>query len=68
MALQNSQLAQITARAGVLRSATGRAGAFARDEDQLRTAQPGQVVWQRPVATDGNPAVPGGAPVTHLRD
>lgn len=54
MAIINSQLAQLTARAGVLRAGTGRAGAHGKSYE-LKNDNSGQIIWQRPVAEDGNP-------------
>lgn len=54
MAIQSEQLAQITARVGVVRLGTGRLGA-APDAYQLKADGTGQIIWDRPVASDGNP-------------
>lgn len=61
MAIVDSQLAQITARAGVLRAGTGRAGCALHDP-YLKVnsgSVAGQVVWNRPVERDGDPDTEG---------
>lgn len=52
--IAESELSQLTARAGILRAGTGRAGALAKSYE-LRADGTGQFIWQRPVATDGDP-------------
>lgn len=54
MPLSESNLSEITARAGVLRAGTGRAGSLAKSYE-LRADGSGQFIWQRPVANDGDP-------------
>lgn len=58
MAIQKSQLAQLTARAGVLRAGTGRAEAYGKAYE-LKADGSGQLIWDRPVSTDGDPATGG---------
>lgn len=53
MAIVLSQLAQLTSRAGLLRAGTGRAGAHGKSYELKPSS--GEIIWQRPVATDGNP-------------
>jgi hypothetical protein len=57
MAIQQSNLAQLTARAGVLRAGTGRAGA-APKVYELKANGTGQIIWDRAQAGtvgEGNP-------------
>jgi len=54
MAITLSQLAQITARAGVGRAGTMRAGCAPKSYE-LKPAS-GEILWNRPTASDGNPA------------
>jgi len=54
MAIDSEELAQITARAGVLRAGTGRAGATGK-AFELKANGTGQIIWDRPVASDGDP-------------
>lgn len=54
MSITSEQLAQVTARSGVLRAATGRAEAFGKAYE-LKADGSGQLIWDRPVATDGDP-------------
>lgn len=53
MAILKSNLAQLTARAGILRAATGRS-AVAPPTTQLKLAS-AEIIWNRPPAEDGNP-------------
>lgn len=55
MAIALSQLAQMTARAGLGRAGTCRAGC-APDIDRLKPGGQGLIIWDRPTATDGDPA------------
>jgi hypothetical protein len=55
LAIEGEQLAQITARAGVLRAGTGRAGAAPKSYE-LKADGSGEIIWNRPVASDGDPA------------
>jgi hypothetical protein len=52
MAIESDELAQITARAGVLRAGTGRAGAV---EEANRLKSSGQFIWNRDEPNLGNP-------------
>lgn len=53
MAITQSNLAQLTARSGILRAGTGRSAA-APPTTQLK-ASSAEIIWNRPPATDGNP-------------
>lgn len=55
MGIQGSQLAQITARAGLGRAGTMRAG-VAPKAYQLKSGASGEILWNRPVAEDGDPS------------
>lgn len=55
MGITGSQLAQITARAGLGRAGTMRAG-VAPKSYQLKNDATGQILWNRPVAEDGAPS------------
>lgn len=55
MAITSEQLAQLTARTGVARCGTARAGAVAKSYELRVATADGQFIWQRPVATDGDP-------------
>jgi len=57
MAIQQSNLAQLTGRAGILRAGTGRSGA-APKAYELKADGTGQIIWNRAQATttgEGNP-------------
>ncbi len=54
MALLESQLAQVTARAGVARAGASRAG-VTTNADHLKDNGNGQIIWNRAVASDGDP-------------
>jgi len=54
MAITNSQLAQLTARAGVLRAGTGRAGGAPKSY-KLKADGSGEILWDRPLPEDGRP-------------
>jgi hypothetical protein len=56
VAIADSELAQITARAGVGRAGTMRAGVTA-NADHLKADGSGEIIWNRPPSTDGDPAV-----------
>ena len=53
-AIQESNLSQITARAGVLRAGTGRADC-APPSYQLKLNS-GELIWNRPTEKDGDPS------------
>jgi hypothetical protein len=53
--LDESELAQHTARAGLMRAGTGRAGALAKSYE-LKAGASGEFIWDRPEDRDGNPA------------
>jgi hypothetical protein len=54
VSIEKSQLAQLTARAGVGRAGTCRAGAAPKSYE-LKANGTGEIIWDRPVATDGEP-------------
>lgn len=54
MAINDSNMAQITARAGVGRAGTMRADVTFRDE-AIKANNTGEIQWDRPVASDGDP-------------
>lgn len=55
MAIVKSQLAQLTGRAGVGRAGTMRAGCAPKSYE-LKANGTGEIIWDRPVAKDGDPA------------
>lgn len=55
MGLASEQLAQITSRLGVARAGTARLGA-APAAYQLKADGSGEIIWNRPVDKDGDPA------------
>lgn len=54
MGLDSEQLAQITARLGVARMGTARLGGQGKSYE-LKADGSGQIIWNRPVAKDGDP-------------
>lgn len=54
MAIVSEQLAQLTARSGVMRSGTGRSAAAPKSYE-LKSDGSGQILWNRPVMDDGRP-------------
>lgn len=54
MAISSDNLAQLTARVGVLRLGTGRLSAKAASYE-LKADGTGQFIWDRPTSTDGDP-------------
>jgi hypothetical protein len=55
VSIASENLAQITARSGVLRSGTGRSGAAPDNDDFLKVTPAGEIIWNRPLPQDGNP-------------
>ena len=58
-----SNLAWLTARAGVLRAGTGRAGA-APKVYEMKADNTGQIIWNRNLPGTDDEGDPGAAPVT----
>lgn len=52
--IAESELAQITARAGLLRAGTGRSNAHGKSYE-LKPGASGQLIWDRPLPQDGDP-------------
>lgn len=54
MAITESELAQITARAGVMRAGTARAGSAPKSYELKPSS--GEIIWNRDLPQDGAPA------------
>lgn len=53
-AIDNSNMAQITARSGVGRAGTMRAGVTFKTEE-IKADATGEIIWDRDLPNDGNP-------------